>query len=132
MKLSDMPTPETDACEKRCRDNLPFALASRNPIKSIGDVVTAAHARMLEQRLALAVAENARLKAALDRYSEDEMLCNDTIEQPADLRQALNRAAYALFQIKRMVPEEIPKFAADEHSAACAVLDCEQPFKRSK
>jgi hypothetical protein len=49
-----------------------------------------------------------------------------------DFRQALDRAAYALFQIKRMVPEEIPKFAANEHSAACAVLDCEQPFKRSE
>ena len=53
-------------------------------------------------------------------------------EQPANLRQALDRAAYALFQIKRMVPEEIPKFAADEHSAACAVLDGEQPLKRSE
>ena len=31
------------------------------------------------------VAENARLKAALDRYSEDEMLCNDTIERCAKL-----------------------------------------------
>jgi len=30
-----------------------------------------------------ALAENARLKAAMDKYSEDEMLCNDTIEQPA-------------------------------------------------
>ena len=50
----------------------------------------------------------------------------------ARLREALDRAAYALFQIKRMVPEEIPKFAADEHSAACAVLDGEQPFKRSE
>ena len=56
MKLSDMPTPETDACAKRCRDNLPFALASQNPIESIGDVVTVAHARMLEQRLGLMVA----------------------------------------------------------------------------
>ena len=55
MKPEDMPTPETDACAKRCRDNLPFALASQNPIESIGDVVTVAHARMLEQRLALAV-----------------------------------------------------------------------------
>jgi hypothetical protein len=55
MKLEDISTPETDACAKRCRDNLPFALASQNPIESIGDVVTAAHARMLEQRLALAM-----------------------------------------------------------------------------
>jgi len=26
MKLENVPTPETDACAKRCRDNLPFAL----------------------------------------------------------------------------------------------------------
>jgi len=51
------------------------------------------YARLIKTH-AEAVAENARLKAALDRYSEDEMLCNDTIEQPADLRQALNRASY--------------------------------------
>ena len=56
MRQEDMPTPETDACAKRCRDILPYALASRNPIGSIGDVVTAAHARMLEQRLGLMVA----------------------------------------------------------------------------
>ena len=86
----------------------------------------------LQEKYDLVLAENARLKAAMDKYSENEMLCNDTIEQPADLRLALNRASYALFQIKRMVPEEIPKFAADEHSAACAVLDGEQPFKRSE
>jgi len=36
----------------------------------------------LQEELDLALAENARLKAALDRDSEDEMLCNDTIEQP--------------------------------------------------
>jgi hypothetical protein len=31
------------------------------------------------RRLALALAENARLKAALDKYSEDEMLCDKKI-----------------------------------------------------
>jgi len=56
MRQEDIPTPETDACARRCRDNLPFALASQNPIESIGDIVTAAHARMLEQRLGLMVA----------------------------------------------------------------------------
>jgi hypothetical protein len=56
MRQEDMATPETDACAKRCRDNLPFALASQNPIESIGNVVTVAHATSLEQRLALAVA----------------------------------------------------------------------------
>jgi len=37
----------------------------------------------LQEERDLALAENARLKAAMDKYSEDEMLCNDTIEQPA-------------------------------------------------
>jgi len=41
------------------------------------------YARLIKTH-ANAVAENARLKAAMDKYSEDEMLCNDTIEQPAD------------------------------------------------
>jgi len=39
------------------------------------------YARLIKTH-AEAVAENARLKAAMDKYSEDEMLCNDTIEQP--------------------------------------------------
>ena len=42
-----------------------------------------AEVKALRERLALAVAENARLKAAMDKYSEDEMLCNETIEQSA-------------------------------------------------
>jgi len=33
----------------------------------------------LQKERDLAVAENARLKAALDRYSEDEMLCDKKI-----------------------------------------------------
>jgi hypothetical protein len=37
----------------------------------------------LQEKYDLAMAENARLKAAMDKYSEDEVLCNETIEQPA-------------------------------------------------
>lgn len=36
---------------------------------------------------------------------------------------ALNEAAYALFQIKRMAPEAIQQFAADAHAKACKHLD---------
>jgi hypothetical protein len=68
MKPEDMPTPETDACAKRCRDNLPFALASQNPIESIGDIVTAAHARMLERRLGLAVAALKKADGLFDSF----------------------------------------------------------------
>ena len=42
------------------------------------------------------------------------------------LRAALNEAAYALFQIKRMVPDAIPQFASAAHEKACAVLDDEK------
>ena len=38
-------------------------------------------------------------------------------------QNALNEAAYALFQIKRMTPEAIPQFAADAHAKACKHLD---------
>lgn len=47
-----------------------------------------------------------------------------------DLRAALKRAAYALFQIKRMVPEAIVEFARQEHKAACDVLDGEPAPER--
>lgn len=43
----------------------------------------------------------------------------------ADLRNALHRAGYALFQIKRIVPEAIHAFASAEHLAVCDVLDAE-------
>lgn len=36
---------------------------------------------------------------------------------------ALNEAAYALFQIKRMAPEAVPQFASDAHAKACKHLD---------
>jgi hypothetical protein len=73
MKLEDMPTPEHDALFGNCND------------RSLGDELCMIYilAHSLEQRLALAVAENARLKAAMDKYSEDEMLCNiDAALQP--------------------------------------------------
>jgi hypothetical protein len=44
----------------------------------------------------------------------------------------LDRAAYALFQIKRMVPEAIHDFAAKSHEKACAILDNEQALKGDK
>jgi hypothetical protein len=43
-----------------------------------------------------------------------------------DLLKALNRAAFALFQIKRMNPDAIREFAANEHAAACSVIDNEE------
>lgn len=39
------------------------------------------------------------------------------------LRSALDAAAYALFQIKRMTPEAVRAFATAEHAKACAGLD---------
>jgi hypothetical protein len=42
------------------------------------------------------------------------------------LRAGLDRAAYALFQIKRMKPEAVRAFAEDAHAKACNVLDGEQ------
>ncbi len=53
----------------------------------------------------------------------------DEIEQ---LRTALDRAAYALFQIKRMHADAIPRFASDEHAEACNVLNDEQTSQRQE
>ena len=36
---------------------------------------------------------------------------------------ALDKAAYALFQIKRIQPDQIAEFAERSHAEACAVLD---------
>ena len=93
MEPEDMPTPETDACAKRCRDNLPFALASQNPIESIGDVVTVAHAKRLERRLALAV-------AALQSISE-YWRCARTMTDACEHNR--NVAAEALAQIEESI-----------------------------
>jgi len=46
------------------------------------------YAKMI-QKYADAVAENARLREAMDKYSEDEMLCNDTIERCAKVCEEL-------------------------------------------
>lgn len=40
-----------------------------------------------------------------------------------ELQEALNRAAYALFQVKRMPFGQIKEFVIKEHEAACRVLD---------
>jgi hypothetical protein len=47
------------------------------------------------------------------------------------LRKALYDASYALFQIKRMVPEAIPAFARAEYDKACAVLDGDSSPERT-
>lgn len=53
---------------------------------------------------------------------------------PTRLREALNRAAYALFQIKRMVdvPQHVSDFVRDEHEQACAVLNDETTPSHSR
>jgi len=43
----------------------------------------------LQEKYDLVLAENARLKAAMDKYSEDEMLCNDTIERCAKVCESV-------------------------------------------
>ena len=60
--MKDIPTPESDAARFISEyitqeDAVPYGLS-----------------QSLEQRLFIAVAENARLKAAMDKYSEDEVL----------------------------------------------------------
>jgi hypothetical protein len=68
MKLKDMPTPETDAFYAgEYSPDIPPEIfeASVGKEKRFSE--------SLEKRLAIAVAENARLKAAMDKYSEDEM-----------------------------------------------------------
>ena len=83
MKLEDMPTPESD-------ELIATFLVDYSDVSAAGMTVAcdsvvdqrntmADKAISLERRLALALAENARLKAAMDKYSEDEMLCNKKI-----------------------------------------------------
>lgn len=40
-----------------------------------------------------------------------------------ELWDALNRAAYALFQIKRMTADGVPAFASSAHIEACETLN---------
>ena len=58
--------------------------------------------------------------ATLSGVGSSDVLCRE--EQ---LRIALDKAAYALFTIKRMAPEAIREFAAKEHAEACKVLNDE-------
>ena len=46
-------------------------------------------------------------------------------QEVATLKEALNRAAYALFQLKRFVdmPQAATDFCRAEHEAACNVLN---------
>ena len=44
-------------------------------------------------------------------------------QEVAVLREALDRAAYALFQAKRLAPEAVREHCAKAHEAACKVLD---------
>ena len=39
------------------------------------------------------------------------------------LRIGLDKAAYALFEIKRLVPEAVREYASDAHVAACVILN---------
>lgn len=39
------------------------------------------------------------------------------------LRAALNDAAWAIFQMKRMQPDAIRQFASDAHTKACDAID---------
>lgn len=50
---------------------------------------------------------------------------SDVLCREEQLRIALDKAAYALFAIKRMAPYAIREFAAKEHEEACKVLDDE-------
>jgi len=91
MKLEDVPTPETDAWIAKW--DL-WNSYSDWPNGLTGPISDVAHARMLEQRLALALAENARLKAAMDKYSEDEMLLFPSVEDVT--RKALDKHQYII------------------------------------
>ena len=49
----------------------------------------------------------------------------DHLSEAETYRKALDRAAYALFQLKRFadMPQAAIDFCREEHAAACAVLD---------
>jgi hypothetical protein len=68
--MKDIPTPEHDALFVKCNE------------KPLLDELCMVYelAQSLEKRLAIAVAENARLKAAMDKYSEVEILCKYAFE----------------------------------------------------
>ena len=81
MKLENMPTPESDELIATFVVEVDYSDGITVACNSVVDQwgAMADKAISLERRLALALAENARLKAAMDKYSEDEMLCNKKI-----------------------------------------------------
>jgi len=87
-----------------------------------GDVPREVREYVWDIRSRLAAAEG-------ERDAKDKQLasCYDRMDKcesrESKLREALNRTAYALFQIKRMQPDAIRAFASAEHSAACLVID---------
>lgn len=62
------------------------------------------------------------------RQSKEEIIAaaDRLYAENARLRAALDKAAYALFQIKRMTPDAVRQFASDAHVAACESLNHEQ------
>lgn len=51
---------------------------------------------------------------------------DQALKEAAALREALDKAAYALFQVKRMgVSDEVHAFVVEAHSEACRVLNKE-------
>jgi hypothetical protein len=83
--MKDIPTPESDELIATFlvdySDGMTVACATAvDQWNTMAD-----KAISLERRLALALAENARLKAALDKYSEDEMLLIERCAKEAEL-----------------------------------------------
>jgi len=92
--------------------------------------VSAARIQSLSKALGhpktLAVVEGDTVEDALIEVAVNRLTVEAQPPEP-QYKDALNRAAYALFQIKRMAPEAIVEFAKAEHEAACKVLDGEPP-----
>ena len=66
-----------------------------------------------------------RLKEIAKEARQAESRAASNEKDARRYHRALDRAAYALFQIKRMVPEAIPEFAAKAHEITCRELDVE-------
>jgi len=79
------------------------------------------------ERVGKVEARVAELEAALAAEKEisraRQVMAQNYSERAERLAAALDRAAYALFQIKRMTPDYTREFSTTEHEAACAVLN---------
>ena len=76
-----------------------------------------------------------RCAASIEPGKIKKLLGPDRTHQPEErTRKALSEAAYALFQIKRMVgvPQHVIDFVRAEHAKACAVLNDEPLSQRSE